>query len=63
MVTTGATIAAAATATSDFETKKEALKKTLRREYASFFQPMERAFYRPDVQFVDPLTNLQGGIH
>lgn len=34
--------------------------KTLRREYASFFAPMERAYYSPTVQFVDPLTSLQG---
>src|SRR6056297_1849604 len=40
--------------------KKENLKKTLRREYASFFAPMERDMYRPDVEFVDPLTRLRG---
>lgn len=43
-----------------FEKKKEALKRTLRREYASFFAPMEKQMYRPDVQFVDPLTSLSG---
>jgi len=29
-------------------------------QYASFFQPMETQFYAPNVQFFDPLINLEG---
>jgi len=36
------------------------LKKVLRREYISFFNPMERQYYREDVVFQDPLTELSG---
>jgi hypothetical protein len=36
------------------------LEKTLRREYASFFSPMERRFYTEDVAFVDPMTSFTG---
>jgi|MDTB01.2.fsa_nt_gb hypothetical protein len=36
------------------------LEKTLKKEYASFFSPMERQFYAEDVTFVDPLTSFTG---
>jgi hypothetical protein len=36
------------------------LKRVLAREYTSFFNPMERDYYRPDVTFQDPLTSLTG---
>eukprot|EP00527_Entomoneis_sp_CCMP2396_P006492 CAMPEP_0198139662 /NCGR_PEP_ID=MMETSP1443-20131203/2943_1 /TAXON_ID=186043 /ORGANISM="Entomoneis sp., Strain CCMP2396" /LENGTH=434 /DNA_ID=CAMNT_0043801861 /DNA_START=97 /DNA_END=1401 /DNA_ORIENTATION=+ len=36
------------------------LKRTLEREYASFFSPMERDFYAEKVTFDDPMTNLEG---
>lgn len=52
--------AATASTSASFAEKKEALKDCLRREYASFFQPMETQFYAPNVQFFDPLINLEG---
>jgi hypothetical protein len=36
------------------------LKKTLSREYASFFDPMQPEFYSSTVSFDDPLTSLTG---
>lgn len=36
------------------------LKAVLAREYATFFDPMERSFYKEDVTFDDPLTSLSG---
>jgi hypothetical protein len=36
------------------------LMKCLRREYTSFFSPMEKRFYSQDVQFIDPLNEFQG---
>eukprot|EP01031_Cornospumella_fuschlensis_P031505 gene31505-38076_t len=36
------------------------LQRCLAKEYASFFKPMERRFYSPDVQFIDPLTSFRG---
>ena len=36
------------------------LMKCLSREYASFFDPMEKKFYAKDVQFIDPLNEFQG---
>jgi Uncharacterized conserved protein (DUF2358) len=36
------------------------LKRTLEREYLSFFAPMEREYYDPAVTFIDPLTTLSG---
>lgn len=36
------------------------LKKVLEREYVSFFDPMERAYYSPTVSFEDPMTALEG---
>jgi len=38
----------------------EQLKQVLKREYASFFDPMERQYYSGKVTFDDPLTNLEG---
>jgi hypothetical protein len=35
-------------------------KQVLQREYASFFDPMQREWYSPTVAFVDPLTSLHG---
>lgn len=43
----------AATDYPDFE-------KCLRREYASFFQPMEKTFYSSAVSFIDPMIQLTG---
>jgi hypothetical protein len=37
-----------------------AIAKILKREYLSFFAPMERSAYRPDVMFTDPLTSFVG---
>jgi Uncharacterized conserved protein (DUF2358) len=37
-----------------------ALTKILKREYASFFAPMERSAYETDVSFLDPLTSFSG---
>jgi len=42
------------------ERSVEELKKVLKREYASFFDPMERSWYSPMVTFEDPLTSLDG---
>ena len=36
------------------------LKRVLEREYASFFDPMRREYYAPDVTFLDPMTTLAG---
>lgn len=38
----------------------EKLKKVLRREYISFFDPMQCEFYSEDVSFEDPMTSLAG---
>jgi len=45
---------------SDTESKLDALSKCLQREYASFFNPMEKSFYSPDVTFEDPLITISG---
>ena len=37
-----------------------ALEKALRREYATFFQPMLTEMYEPEVRFTDPLTSFSG---
>ena len=42
------------------KTDVDQLKRTLEREYASFFSPMEREFYAPEVTFDDPMTALEG---
>mmetsp|Transcript_26720 Transcript_26720/g.35105 ORF Transcript_26720/g.35105 Transcript_26720/m.35105 type:complete len:398 (+) Transcript_26720:41-1234(+) len=44
----------------ELQAKKDALKSCLRREYTSFFQPFEKEFYEPNVQFIDPLNTLEG---
>ena len=49
-----------ATREDTFAAKKAALIAGLEREYATFFQPMETELYSPDVEFVDPLINLNG---
>ncbi|KAL3928176.1 MAG: hypothetical protein SGBAC_012760 [Bacillariaceae sp.] len=36
------------------------LKKVLEREYASFFDPMQKEFYADSVSFDDPMTSLSG---
>ena len=36
------------------------LARCLEREYTSFFAPMERKFYAPNVEFIDPMTRFQG---
>lgn len=36
------------------------LKRVLEREYVSFFDPMRREYYAPNVAFVDPMTTLEG---
>lgn len=36
------------------------LEKTLKREYASFFDPMVKEFYSPNVEFIDPLNKFAG---
>ena len=36
------------------------LQKCLRKEYASFFSPMERQFYSSNVEFIDPLNSFIG---
>jgi len=36
------------------------LKRVIRKEYASFFAPMERKFYSKEVEFVDPLSAFKG---
>jgi hypothetical protein len=36
------------------------LEKCLKREYSSFFNPMETKFYNKDVSFLDPLTKITG---
>jgi hypothetical protein len=36
------------------------LKRVIRKEYASFFAPMERKFYSNEVEFVDPLSAFIG---
>lgn len=42
------------------QTQVQQLKKVLAKEYASFFNPMERDYYSPSVTFDDPLTSLAG---
>jgi len=36
------------------------LKKILAKEYTSFFSPMYRDYYSPDVTFTDPMTSFSG---
>lgn len=44
----------------DIQESVDSLKSVLSKEYASFFDPMERDFYSQDVRFIDPLTSLCG---
>jgi len=36
------------------------LKACLTCKYGSFFEPFEKDFYKPDVEFLNPLTKLVG---
>lgn len=36
------------------------LEKCLKKEYASFFKPMEKSFYDDNVKFIDPLNTFSG---
>jgi hypothetical protein len=48
------------TAASSLEQKVAQLKLVLKKEYLSFFDPMERDYYSDKVTFDDPLTSLDG---
>jgi len=53
----------AATSTEDIEKTTRAvgkLKGVLEREYVSFFAPMQKEYYAPNVSFDDPMTSLSG---
>lgn len=50
----------AATDANSVESKVAQLKKVLRREYITFFDPMERDYYAEQVTFDDPMTSLAG---
>lgn len=43
-----------------FEVRKAELIEGLRREYSSFFNPMEMQLYDPQVAFEDPMVSFQG---
>ena len=43
-----------------FAAKKAALIAGLKREYSSFFNPMEMELYDPDVSFNDPMVSFTG---
>jgi hypothetical protein len=45
---------------SSIQASVEELKRVLEREYAGFFDPMEREWYSEAVTFDDPLTSLSG---
>ena len=36
------------------------LERCIEREYASFFQPMDKKFYTDNVEFIDPMTSFRG---
>jgi len=55
--TAGATTASTG---ADFVARKAALVEGLRREYDSFFRPMEENLYAPSVTFTDPLISFEG---
>ncbi len=46
--------------TSALATSVDKLKKVLRREYISFFDPMQCEYYSDNVSFEDPMTALEG---
>jgi len=48
------------TKSSSLVNKVTQLKKVLRREYVSFFDPMQPEYYSNDVAFDDPMTSLAG---
>lgn len=48
------------TKSSSLVNKVTQLKKVLRREYVSFFDPMQPEYYSNDVSFDDPMTSLAG---
>lgn len=54
------TVAKGGGAVDSFEAKKALTIECLRREYDSFFNPMEMEFYNPDVTFEDPMISLSG---
>ena len=47
-------------ASSSFAASKAALIEGLKREYASFFSPMEMDLYDPQVEFNDPMISFTG---
>ena len=51
--------ALAALTAPDFAARKASLVAGLQREYASFFNPMEKELYDPAVSYDDPLTSLR----
>ena len=55
-----ATSSSSVTDISSLEASVDSLKRTLEREYASFFSPMERDYYADAVTFDDPMTSLEG---
>ena len=40
--------------------ERQELVKCLKREYSSFFNPMEKKFYENDVSFLDPIIKIDG---
>eukprot|EP00566_Odontella_aurita_P010206 CAMPEP_0113552950 /NCGR_PEP_ID=MMETSP0015_2-20120614/15344_1 /TAXON_ID=2838 /ORGANISM="Odontella" /LENGTH=430 /DNA_ID=CAMNT_0000453969 /DNA_START=178 /DNA_END=1470 /DNA_ORIENTATION=- /assembly_acc=CAM_ASM_000160 len=54
------TSVASSSSSSSLSDSVSELKRVLEREYVSFFDPMRREYYAPDVSFVDPMTTLSG---
>jgi len=48
------------TSSIDLKTAVSNLKQVLEREYITFFDPMVKEYYNPQVTFKDPLNNLEG---
>jgi len=48
------------TALSQWDQKKMEVQRAIIREYRTFFAPMEKQFYHPNVRFVDPLSDFRG---
>lgn len=48
------------TAVNQLEVDIAKLKRVLKKEYVSFFDPMETQFYSPSVSFIDPMTSFTG---
>lgn len=57
---TDASASSSSSSSSSLAESVSELKKVLEREYVSFFDPMRREYYAPDVAFVDPMTTLEG---